>query len=76
MKIRNLVSNFGQDSVHPISSENRTLGYFSTASLWIGAAVIVTTVYTGMLLVPELPFLTAFSSPSLALLSELFSSYL
>lgn len=59
MKIQDIVSNFGQDNVHPISFENRTLGFFSTVSLWVGAAVIVTTVYTGMLLVPELPYLNA-----------------
>jgi NCS1 family nucleobase:cation symporter-1 len=59
-KFRDLTSHFGQDNVEPISQENRTLKFFAIFSLWVGAAVIVTTVYTGMLLVPDLSYSSAF----------------
>ncbi|MCL6575656.1 cytosine permease [Kyrpidia sp.] len=52
-------SSFGQDSVHPVPRDRRSMGFFSTFSLWVGANVVVTTVFTGMLLVPDLPYLQA-----------------
>jgi len=51
--------NFGRDSVQPVSLDGRSMGFFATFSLWIGANVVVTTVYTGMLLVPALDYPTA-----------------
>lgn len=57
--LKRLMGNIGRDSVYPVATSQRTLGYISTISLWVGAAVIVTTVYTGMLLVPELPYINA-----------------
>nr|WP_276719487.1 cytosine permease [Kyrpidia tusciae] len=52
-------SSFGQDSVHPVPRDKRSMGFFSTFSLWVAANVVVTTVFTGMLLVPDLPYLQA-----------------
>lgn len=55
----NITQSFGHDSVKPVSMNNRSMGFFSTFSLWIGANVVVTTVFTGMLLVPDMSYLTA-----------------
>lgn len=53
------LSQFGQDSVRPVQQSERSMKFFSTFSLWIGANVVVTTVFTGMLLVPDLKFTSA-----------------
>ncbi|MBO8162124.1 MAG: cytosine permease [Brevibacillus sp.] len=55
----NLTNGFGLDSVQPVKSNDRTMNLFSTFSLWLGANVVVTTVLTGMFLVPDLTFLQA-----------------
>ncbi|SHF03945.1 putative hydroxymethylpyrimidine transporter CytX [Seinonella peptonophila] len=56
------VSNqFGQDSVKPTLQSERTMRFFSTLSLWIAANVVVTTIFTGMLLVPDLTITQAIS---------------
>ena len=39
--------------------QSRSLGFFGTMALWLGANVVVTTILTGMLLVPDLHFTTA-----------------
>jgi NCS1 family nucleobase:cation symporter-1 len=56
---KNLTRHFGQDGLAPTSTENRSLGFSGTVALWLGANVVVTTILTGMLLVPDLPFLHA-----------------
>lgn len=56
---KNLTQYFGQDGLAPTSSEHRSLGFSGTVALWLGANVVVTTILTGMLLVPDLPFLHA-----------------
>lgn len=48
---------FGQDTLS--EHQHRSLGAFGTVALWLGANVVVTTILTGMLLVPDLPFTTA-----------------
>jgi NCS1 family nucleobase:cation symporter-1 len=50
---------FVRDSVRPVPQSERSMKMFSTFSLWIGANVVVTTVFTGMLFVPDLKFTTA-----------------
>lgn len=52
-------SKFGADNVQPTDLSQRTMGLFSTFALWLGANVVVTTVYTGMFFVPDLRFTTA-----------------
>lgn len=47
---RRIISKFGNDSIHEAPQERRTM--------WLGANV-VTTILTGMLLVPDLPYLQA-----------------
>ena len=48
---------FGKDTLD--EHQTRSLGFFGTAALWLGANVVVTTILTGMLLVPDLAFTTA-----------------
>ncbi|WP_136066840.1 purine-cytosine permease family protein [Modicisalibacter radicis] len=49
---------FGQDTLDAVSGD-RSLGFPGTFALWLGANVVVTTILTGMLLVPSLDFLHA-----------------
>lgn len=55
----NITQGFGHDSVQPVPMDQRSMGFFSTFSLWVGANVVVTTVFTGMFLVPDLNYVTA-----------------
>jgi nucleobase:cation symporter-1, NCS1 family len=54
-----MTKGFGRDSVRPLPMSQRSMGLFSTFSLWVGANVVVTTVFTGMFFVPDLKYLTA-----------------
>ena len=49
----------GTDGILPIPQNERTMGYFTTFSMWLGANLVVTTIMTGMYFVPDLPFLKA-----------------
>lgn len=49
-------SGVSYDRIAPVPQADRSMNFFSTFSLWIGANVVVTTVFTGMLLVPDLHF--------------------
>ncbi len=51
-----LARHFGQDSLAATDPSQRSLGLRGTAALWLGANVVVTTILTGMLLVPDLRF--------------------
>lgn len=48
------IGQLGRDSVQPVPKTDRSMGGFSTFSLWLAANVVVTTIFTGMLLVPHL----------------------
>jgi NCS1 family nucleobase:cation symporter-1 len=50
---------FGNDNVQPVPMNQRSMGFFSTFSLWVGANVVVTTVFTGMLFVPDMSYVKA-----------------
>lgn len=52
-------SGLAHDDVQTIATNKRSMGFFSTFSMWIGANVVVTTVFTGMLFVPDMTFLKA-----------------
>ncbi|WP_438420914.1 purine-cytosine permease family protein [Bacillus siamensis] len=47
---------FSSDGIMPIETGKRTMGFFSTFSIWTGANIVVTTMYTGMLFVPDMTF--------------------
>jgi nucleobase:cation symporter-1, NCS1 family len=57
--LRRIVAGFGRDSIEQSSPEHKTMGFGKTVALWLGANVVVTTILTGMLLVPDLPYLRA-----------------
>ena len=54
-----LTQHFGQDGLAATDASHRSLGLSGTTALWLGANVVVTTILTGMLLVPDLPLLQA-----------------
>lgn len=54
MAERSFVSQFGQDSIQPQVATERTMGGFATFALWLGANMVITTVMTGTLMVPDL----------------------
>lgn len=56
---KNLTQHFGQDGLAPTDPAHRSLGLGGTTALWLGANVVVTTILTGMLLVPDLSFMKA-----------------
>ncbi|MGN0924490.1 purine-cytosine permease family protein [Ectopseudomonas mendocina] len=56
---KNLSQHFGQDGLAPTDKAHRSLGLGGTIALWLGANVVVTTILTGMLLVPDLKFTQA-----------------
>ncbi len=56
---KNLSQHFGQDGLAPTDKNHRSLGLGGTIALWLGANVVVTTILTGMLLVPDLKFTQA-----------------
>lgn len=49
---------FGQDTLSP-NDTGHSLSSLGTFALWFGANIVVTTILTGMLLVPDLRFTTA-----------------
>ena len=57
--LKNITQYFGQDGLAPTDASHRSLGFGGTTALWLGANVVVTTILTGMLLVPDLPFVQA-----------------
>lgn len=53
-----ITKGFGHDTVQSVPMNQRSMNFFSTFSLWVGANVVVTTVFTGMFFVPDLNYLT------------------
>jgi len=54
-----IISKFGRDDIRGTSREHRTMTFGKATAMWLGANVVVTTILTGMLLVPDLPYLQA-----------------
>lgn len=57
--LNELAAKLGQDNLTPTDPTHRSLGFGGTTALWLGANVVVTTILTGMLLVPDLSFTQA-----------------
>jgi NCS1 family nucleobase:cation symporter-1 len=53
------MSQFGQDSIRPVANNDRTIGFFGTFALWLAANVVITSVMTGMLFVPDISISSA-----------------
>lgn len=58
-KIIAFMDNLGGDSLEPTLLTNRTMGWFTTFAMWLAANMVVTTIFTGMFFVPDLPFTQA-----------------
>ncbi|TLS38657.1 purine-cytosine permease family protein [Pseudalkalibacillus caeni] len=50
---------FGHDSISPTSKSERSMNFFSTFALWLAANVVITSVMTGMMFVPDISFTNA-----------------
>lgn len=46
----------GIDRMRPIAMNERSMSWFSTLFLWLGSNVVVTTVFSGMLFVPDMAY--------------------
>jgi putative hydroxymethylpyrimidine transporter CytX len=49
----------GNDNIRPLSMQQRTVGFFGIFSIWVAANFVITTILTGMLLLPDISFLDA-----------------
>lgn len=49
-----LTEQFGRDSISPTPQNERSMTLFSTFTLWLAANVVITSIMTGMLFVPDL----------------------
>jgi NCS1 family nucleobase:cation symporter-1 len=59
--VSNHESHLAHDNVQPTPMNERTMGLFSSFSLWLGSNVVITTVFTGGLFIPDMSYLTALS---------------
>jgi NCS1 family nucleobase:cation symporter-1 len=50
---------FGHDNIQPTPMNKRSMNFFSTFALWLAANVVITTVMTGMMFVPDISFVDA-----------------
>ncbi|WP_025950881.1 purine-cytosine permease family protein [Geobacillus thermocatenulatus] len=49
----------GHDDIRPTPMNERSMNFFNTFTLWIAANVVITTVMTGMMFVPDISFSNA-----------------
>lgn len=54
-----ILKKLGTDSVCSTLPHERSMTFVTTFSMWLAANLVVTTIYTGMFFVPDLPFLEA-----------------
>jgi nucleobase:cation symporter-1, NCS1 family len=55
----NLMNQFGKDSIKPVTENDRTMGLFGTFALWLAANVVITSVLTGMMFIPDISITSA-----------------
>ncbi|WP_078409143.1 purine-cytosine permease family protein [Priestia abyssalis] len=51
-----LTERFGHDNISPTPKNERSMTFFSTFTLWLAANVVITSVMTGMMFVPDISF--------------------
>lgn len=51
-----LTERFGHDNISPTPKSERSMNFFSTFTLWLAANVVITSVMTGMMFVPDVSF--------------------
>jgi nucleobase:cation symporter-1, NCS1 family len=57
--LEGIIARLGQDSVEPGADTERTMGFGNTIMVWLAANMVVTTLLTGTLFVPGIPYLRA-----------------
>ena len=57
--LQRIVSRLGHDTVEPGADTERTMGFGNTIMVWLAANMVVTTLLTGTLFVPGIPYLQA-----------------
>jgi purine-cytosine permease-like protein len=57
--MQRIVSRLGHDTVEPGADTERTMGFGNTIMVWLAANMVVTTLLTGTLFVPGIPYLQA-----------------
>jgi NCS1 family nucleobase:cation symporter-1 len=60
--LQRVISRLGRDSVEQESGAERTMGFGRTVMLWLAANMVVTTLLTGTLFVPGVPYLQALAA--------------
>ena len=54
--LQRIIGRLGQDKVEPGADTERTMGFGNTVMVWLAANMVVTTLLTGTLFVPGLPY--------------------
>ena len=57
--MQRIISRLGQDTVEPGADTERTMGFGNTIMVWLAANMVVTTLLTGTLFVPGIPYVRA-----------------
>jgi NCS1 family nucleobase:cation symporter-1 len=57
--LQRIAARLGQDTVEPGADTERTMGFGNTIMVWLAANMVVTTLLTGTLFVPGIPYLQA-----------------
>src|SRR3712207_243400 len=57
--LERIIARLGQDSVEPGTDTERTMGFGNTIMVWLAANMVVTTLLTGTLFVPGIPYVQA-----------------
>jgi nucleobase:cation symporter-1, NCS1 family len=57
--LEGILARLGQDSVEPGADTERTMGFGNTIMVWLAANMVVTTLLTGTLFVPGIPYVQA-----------------
>jgi NCS1 family nucleobase:cation symporter-1 len=57
--LQRIISRLGHDTVEPGADTERTMGFGNTIMVWLAANMVVTTLLTGTLFIPGIPYLQA-----------------
>jgi nucleobase:cation symporter-1, NCS1 family len=57
--LQRIISRLGHDTVEPGAATERTMGFGNTIMVWLAANMVVTTLLTGTLFIPGIPYLQA-----------------
>ena len=57
--LQRIISRLGHDTVEPGADTERTMGFGNTIMVWLAANMVVTTLLTGTLFVPGIPYVQA-----------------